>query len=102
MLVTHTHRATKVPAHASKPRLLRAGEREHAMPAENSARVMPASASLEDEKTVPQPAVFVVVEGQQYGNAMLWQVSIWRITVLERDPRVMNRHAAVGNASKSI
>jgi len=102
MLVTHTHRATKVPAHASKPRLLRAGEREHAMPAENSARVVPASASLEDEKTVPQPAVFVVVEGQQYGNAMLWQVSIWRITVLERDPRVMNRHAAVGNASKSI
>ena len=61
-----------------------------------------ASAAVENEITIPQPAVFVVVEGQQFGNAVVWQVSVWRITVLERDPRGMNSHVTQQNVSKSI
>jgi len=41
-----------------------------------------ASAPVSPE-TAPQQAVFVVMEGQRYGDAgpVLWRVSIWRVTV---------------------
>jgi beta-lactamase regulating signal transducer with metallopeptidase domain len=95
----HAHQAVKKFA---QPALLKATEPAHAKSVQDSANVVQASTSVDNEKTVAQPAVFVVVEGQQCGNAVVWQVSVWRITVLERDPRVMNPHAAPQNISKSI
>ena len=82
--------------------LLKATAPTHTKPAQGVIRVVQANATVESEKTVPRPAVFMVVEGHQYGNALVWQVSVWRITVFERNPRVMNTHAAQQSLSKSI
>jgi beta-lactamase regulating signal transducer with metallopeptidase domain len=98
----HAHQPAKKSAKPQKPTLLKATETVPAKSARDSARVVQTSASLENENAIPQPAVFVVVEGQQFGNAVVWQVSVWRITVLERDPHLMNQHAAQQNISKSI
>jgi hypothetical protein len=98
----HAHQPAKKSAKPQKPTLLKATETVPAKSALDSARVVQTSASLENENAIPQPAVFVVVEGQQFGNAVVWQVSVWRITVLERDPHLMNQHAAQQNISKSI
>ena len=96
------HHPAKKSARPQKPTLLKATETVPAKSAQDSARVVQTSASVENESAIPQPAVFVVVEGKQFGNAVVWQVSVWRITVLERDPHVMNQHAAQQNISKSI
>src|SRR5579864_1086643 len=97
----HAHPA-KTLAQPVKPTLLKANEPAPTKSVQDSVRVVQTSASVESKKAIPQPAVFVVVEGQQYGNAVVWQVSVWRIMVLERDPRVMNPHAAQQSISKSI
>ena len=97
----HAHPA-KTLAQPLKPTLLKANEPAPTKSVQDSVRVVQTSASVESKKAIPQPAVFVVVEGQQYGNAVVWQVSVWRIMVLERDPRVMNPHAAQQSISKSI
>jgi len=97
----HAHHA-KTLARPVKPTLLKSPEPLPTKSAQESVRVVQTSASVESEKATPQPAVFVVVEGQQYGNAVVWEVSVWRIMVLERDPRVMNPHAAQQGVSKSI
>jgi beta-lactamase regulating signal transducer with metallopeptidase domain len=46
---------------------------------------------------VPQQAVFVVMEGQQWGDSVvLWHISVWRIVV------PANGFSPAGNLSKSI
>ena len=99
---THSHQASEKTVQPRKPTLLKATEPLPTKSAQDSIRVVQTSASIESGKAVAQPAVFVIVEGQQYGNAVVWQVSVWRIMVLERDPRVMNPHAAQQSTSKSI
>jgi beta-lactamase regulating signal transducer with metallopeptidase domain len=102
MQLAHAHQPAKKLTPRVKPTLLKATGTVPSKSAQDSVRVVQTSASVESEKAVSQPAIFVVVEGQQYGNAVVWQVSVWRITVLERDPRVANPHAAQQNISKSI
>ena len=97
----HAHHP-KTLAQPVKPTLLKTTEPVPTKSAQDSLRVVQTSASIESEKTVAQPAVFVVVEGRQYGSAVVWQVSVWRIMVLERDPRVMNPRATQQGISKSI
>jgi len=99
---THAPRAAKKPSQPAEPTLLKAAEPEQMKSSPNSIRVVQTSATVEDQQPVAQPAVFVVVEGQQYGHAVVWQVSVWRIMVLERDPHIMNSHAVQQNVSKSI
>ena len=96
------HQLAKKLARPQKPTLLKATEPVPAKFAQDPVRVVQTGASVKNENAIPQPAVFVVVEGQQFGNAVVWQVSVWRITVLERDPHLMNQHAAQQNISKSI
>jgi hypothetical protein len=69
-----------------------------------SAKVVPASVSTSDaEQPTMQPAVFVVVESQQYGNAVIWQVSYWQIMIVQPNPqRVLHPHVVSENPSKSI
>jgi beta-lactamase regulating signal transducer with metallopeptidase domain len=98
----HSHRAAKKVASPARPALLKTTEPVPAKSAQDAVRVVHTSTSVDNEKAVPQPAVFVVVEGRQYGNAVVWQVSVWRMMVLERDPRIMNSHAPQPNLSNSI
>jgi beta-lactamase regulating signal transducer with metallopeptidase domain len=98
----HSHRAAKKVASPAQPALLKTTEPVPAKSAHDAVRIVQTSTSVDNENAVPQPAVFVVVEGQQYGNAVVWQVSVWRIMVLERDPRVMNSYATQQSVSNSI
>jgi beta-lactamase regulating signal transducer with metallopeptidase domain len=98
----HSHRAANKVASPAKPALLKTTEPVPVKCVHDGVRVVQTSAAVEDQQPVAQPAVFVVVEGQQYGNKVVWQVSVWRIMVLERDPRMMNSHATQQNVSKSI
>jgi len=102
MQPVHAHPRTKRLVQPATAMLLKATAPTHTKPAQGVIRVVQANATVESEKTVPRPAVFMVVEGHQYGNALVWQVSMWRITVFERNPRVMNTHAAQQSLSKSI
>lgn len=99
---TQAQKLAKKVSPSSRPTLRKATEPIRVKPLQNSARVVQTSLSDANEQPVPRPALFVVVEGRQYGNAVVWQVSVWRITVLERDPRIMNSHGAQPNISNSI
>ena len=114
------HKATKHLARPAKPTLLKAENAENAQPlqasakvvqpgasadmSQASAKVVPASVSTSDaEQQTMQPAVFVVVESQQYGNAVIWQVSYWQIMIVQPNPqRVLHPHVVSENPSKSI
>ena len=98
----HAHQPAKGLARSQKPTLLKATEPVPAKSAQDPVRIVQTSASVGSENAIPQPAVFVVVEGQQFGDAVVWQVSVWRITVLERNPHFMNQHGTQQNISKSI
>ena len=61
-----------------------------------------ASTTTADKQTIAQPAVLVVVEGQQYGNAVVWEVSYWRIMIVQPNPHVVSPRTVSENPSKSI
>jgi len=98
------HKAPKHSADPAKPTLLKAENPENTQPLQASAKVVQASASTTaaDEQTIAQPAVLVVVEGQQYGNAVVWEVSYWRIMIVQPNPHVVSRRSVSENPSKSI
>jgi beta-lactamase regulating signal transducer with metallopeptidase domain len=116
-----SHKAAKHLAQPAKPPLLKAENPESTQPLQVSPSVVPARATVADnsptsakvieasastaadKQTIAQPAVFVVVEGQQYGNAVVWQVSYWQIMIVQRNPQhVVHPHVASQNPSKSI
>jgi bla regulator protein blaR1 len=119
-LLQCAHKAAKPLARAAKPTLLKAENSEDTQPLEASsnvvqasanpapklqasAKVVPASASTSDAdpQTIAQPAVLVVVEGQQYGNAVVWEVSYWRIMIVQPNPHVVSPRTVSENPSKS-
>jgi beta-lactamase regulating signal transducer with metallopeptidase domain len=67
--------------------------------ASNTAKLVLTNAPLNGQPFALEQAVFVVVEGQPYGNsgAVLWQLSVWRITVRQASP-----HIVPATSSKSI
>jgi beta-lactamase regulating signal transducer with metallopeptidase domain len=117
----HAFKMTKHVAAPAKPTLLKAENPENTQPLQASpnateanapaaanmqasAKVVPAKASTTaaDQQTIAQPAVFVVVESQQYGNAVVWEVSYWRVMIVQPNPHVMHPRTVSQNPSKSI
>jgi len=118
----HAHKATKHLAHPAKPTLLKAENQESTQPVQAptnvnqasasgvdrkqlGAKVVPASAltTAADPEMIAQPAVFVVVESQRYGNAVVWQVSYWQIIIVQPSPQhVLHPRVVSENPSKSI
>lgn len=119
-LFQRAHKAAKHLVRPQKPTLLKAENSENTQPLQASpnivrasasidklqasAKVVPASASTSDAEpqTIAQPAVLVVVEGQQYGNAVVWEVSYWRIMIVQPNPHVVRPRTVSENPSKSI
>jgi len=107
MSAPSAHQSAKPVAQPAKPALLKAENRENTRPVPTSTRVVEARVSAASEQVVAQPAVFVVVEGQQYGNAVVWQVSYWRVMIVTPSPHTVSTQrlsprAASENPSKSI
>jgi hypothetical protein len=115
------HKATNHLARPAKPTLLKVENPENALPLQPSANVVQASASTDklqapakvvpatarttvaDQQTIVHPAVFVVVESQQYGNAVVWEVSYWQVMIVQPNPQhVQHPHVVSENPSKSI
>jgi beta-lactamase regulating signal transducer with metallopeptidase domain len=120
-LLQRAHKAARHLPQPAKPTLLKAENPENTQPLQASfnvvqssapaaaklqasAKVVPASASTTtaDKQTIAQPAVLVVVEGQQYGNAVVWEVSYWRIMIVQPNPHVVSPRTVSENPSKSI
>jgi beta-lactamase regulating signal transducer with metallopeptidase domain len=93
------HRTARPNSLTAKPILLKPTNPSKTQNTQGTARVVQTRASISEETAIPQQAVFVVVEGLRYGNTgvVLWQVSVWRVTVLQS-----NRHVVPENSSKSI
>lgn len=74
-------RATKPKARTAVPRAIQLLHRQQAP---SAAKLVRASAPVSPETAVPQQAVFVFMQSEQYGDSgpVLWHIAIWRFTVL--------------------